>query len=242
MIMKRNRLLIFFAIPFIGLMMAFVINETNQSKEITGAWQLKEGENEQVLLFIDGYFTHTTYNKESRQFIQTRGGVYSIDKNKLTIQLEFDTKDKEQVGQTVTYHLDLQSNQLITINEKKNVWTRIDDGKKGLAGLWRITARQQEGNLVPIHQTGTRKTLKILTATRFQWAAVDPGTKQFMGTGGGTYTFTNGKYSENIEFFSRDSSRVGSVLTFNGKIENNDWHHSGFSSKGDPIYEVWSKK
>jgi hypothetical protein len=63
-----------------------------------------------------------------------------------------------------------------------------------------------------------------------------------MGTGGGTYTFANGKYTEHIEFFSRDSSRVGAALTFDGKLENGDWHHSGLSSKGDPIYEVWSRK
>jgi hypothetical protein len=63
-----------------------------------------------------------------------------------------------------------------------------------------------------------------------------------MGTGGGTYTFKDGKYTENIEFFSRDSSRVGSSLAFDGKLENGDWHHSGLSSKGDPIYEVWSRR
>ena len=96
--------------------------------------------------------------------------------------------------------------------------------------------------MVPIHQSGTRKTIKILSSTRFQWAAIDPGTKQFMGTGGGTYSFENGKYTENIEFFSRDSSRVGQSLTFDGKLENGEWHHSGFSSRGDAIYEVWSRK
>ncbi|HYH14177.1 MAG TPA: hypothetical protein VD794_03090, partial [Flavisolibacter sp.] len=121
-------------------------------------------------------------------------------------------------------------------------WSRLDEGNAPLAGLWAITARKQNGELQPIHQTGTRKTVKILTGTRFQWAAIDPGTKQFMGTGGGTYTFQNGKYTEQIEFFSRDSSRVGSSLSFEGKLENSNWHHSGLSSKGDPIYEVWSRK
>jgi hypothetical protein len=131
---------------------------------------------------------------------------------------------------------------MTNINGEVQGWNRLDNGEARLAGLWTITARKQNGALQPIHQTGTRKTVKILTGTRFQWAAIDPGTKQFMGTGGGTYTFQNGKYTEQIEFFSRDSSRVGSSLSFDGKLEEGNWHHSGLSSKGEPIYEVWGRK
>lgn len=95
--------------------------------------------------------------------------------------------------------------------------------------------------MVPIHQTGTRKTLKILTGKRFQWFAIDPATNGFSGTGGGTYTFMNGKYVENIEFFSRDASRIGASLSFDDHLDNGEWHHTGLSSKGAKIYEVWSK-
>src|SRR3546814_4443688 len=83
-----------------------------------------------------------------------------------------------------------------------------------------------------------RRTLKILTGTRFQWAAINVETGEFSGTGGGTYTFKNGKYTENIEFFSRDNSRVGMSLSFEGDLQGDDWHHQGKSSKGDPIYEI----
>jgi hypothetical protein len=99
----------------------------------------------------------------------------------------------------------------------------------------------RESKVVPIHRTGTRKTLKILSGTRFQWAAIDPGTKEFFGTGGGTYQFANGKYMEHIEFFSKDNNRIGATLAFDGKLENGDWHHSGLSSKGEKIYEIWSR-
>ncbi|MFN5931366.1 MAG: hypothetical protein ACK42F_07225, partial [Sphingobacteriales bacterium] len=63
----------------------------------------------------------------------------------------------------------------------------------------------------------------------------------FSGTGGGRYTFQDGKYTEHILFFSRDASRVGMSLTFNARVEGKDWYHSGKSSKGDPINEVWSR-
>lgn len=57
---------------------------------------------------------------------------------------------------------------------------------------------------------------------------------------GGTYSAVKGIYTENITFFSRDNSRVGAELSFEFAVKNGDWHHSGKSSKGDPIYEIWS--
>ena len=87
-----------------------------------------------------------------------------------------------------------------------------------------------------------RKTLKILAGGRFQWIAYDTSKKGFYGTGGGTFTALDGKYIENIEFFSRDSNTVGKSLEFNYEIKEGDWHHKGFSSKGDPKYEIWTKR
>ena len=88
----------------------------------------------------------------------------------------------------------------------------------------------------------SRKTIKILSGTRFQWAAMNTETKQFSGTGGGTYTFENGVYTEKIEFFSRDSSRVGLSLSFQGAVEGDDWTHKGKSSRGQEIHEVWRRE
>lgn len=89
---------------------------------------------------------------------------------------------------------------------------------------------------------GVRKTMKILSGTRFQWIAYNTETKEFFGTGGGTYTTTNGKYVENIDFFSRDNSRVGASLQFDFVLEDGEWHHKGLSSKGDPIHEIWTPR
>jgi hypothetical protein len=88
---------------------------------------------------------------------------------------------------------------------------------------------------------GPRKTIKVLSGTRFQWAAINTETKQFFGGGGGTYTTANGKYTEKIEFFSRDNNRVGARLTFDFALKPDGWHHAGLSSKGEPIYEIWAK-
>ena len=82
--------------------------------------------------------------------------------------------------------------------------------------------------------------MKILSDSHFQWIAYNVETKEFFGTGGGTYTAKDGAYTENILFFSRDSSRVGASLGFEFGIVNDEWHHKGLSSKGDPIHEIWS--
>jgi hypothetical protein len=211
--------------------------------QLTGSWMLESGGAEQVLIFIDGYNTHTVYSKSGRKFIETRGGTYQLAAGKLTVTYEFDTRDSEQVGKAVSYECTVKNNEMtITTAGKTATYKRKDDGSAPLAGLWSITGRMQDGKIVPIHRTGTRKTIKILSGDRFQWAAIDPGTKQFSGTGGGRYEFSNGKYTEHIEFFSRDSSRVGAALSFDGKLVDGEWHHSGLSSKGDKIYEIWSRR
>jgi hypothetical protein len=214
----------------------------NEANDLTGAWHWQNGTEEQVLLLADGYLSHTIYNKAEKKFIRTRGGTYHLRGNDLTIKWEFDTGLKDAIGQSAAYGVTLnKEGLLIDLNGKKGPWKKLDNATENLSGLWHITARMQNGVIVPIHQTGPRKTVKLLTATRFQWAAINPETKEFFGTGGGTYRFKNGKYTEHIEFFSRDSSRVGASLSFDGSLQEGAWHHSGLSSRGDKIYEVWSR-
>ena len=66
--------------------------------------------------------------------------------------------------------------------------------------------------------------------------------KEFKGTGGGSYTTIDGKYSEKIEFFSRDNSRVGMSLEFDYNIDKGNWIHKGKTSKGNPLHEIWVKR
>jgi len=212
---------------------------SSQKKE--GAWQNASDAKQTVLLYEDGYFTQTEYT--SKGFLKTWGGPAKINDGRMNIFMEFNSADSNEVGKEKSLMVNFKGNKLL-INEEgsEKIYNRIDDGNAPLAGVWKISAREQEGKIVPIHQTGARKTLKMLSGNRFQWFAVNPDTKQFSGTGGGTYTFTDGKYTENIEFFSRDNSRVGARLTFNGEIKDSQWHHSGLSSKGEKIYEIWSRQ
>jgi hypothetical protein len=149
--------------------------------------------------------------------------------------------DKAQVGLAFAWPMEIDATTLtVNRNGVKETYTRSDNGTGPLAGNWRITGREQNGQMVEMKPTA-RKTIKLLSATRFQWAAINMDTGEFFGTGGGTYTFKDGIYTEQIEFFSRDSSRVGMSLSFNGKVDGRNWHHSGKSSRGEPIHEVWSR-
>ena len=208
---------------------------------LNGAWYNGEGSIDKSLIVADGYCMLTTYDKTHKKFIHSFGGPLTLANNKMSLKVEFNSGDKTQVGNTKEYDFSISDNILTSsIGGAKLEWQRTDDGKSDLAGNWRITQRKQ-GDKMGDMPLRARRTLKLLTGTRFQWAAINIETGEFSGTGGGTYTFANGKYTEHIEFFSRDSTRVGASLSFDGRIENGNWIHSGLSSSGDPIYEIWSR-
>jgi hypothetical protein len=84
--------------------------------------------------------------------------------------------------------------------------------------------------------------LKFLKDGTFQWIAYDTESFRFSGTGGGSYSYNDGVYTEHIEFFSKDNSRVGASLNFNYKLNGDDWQHTGNNSKGEPMHEIWAKR
>ena len=222
------------------LLLISIITKAQSAAALTGSWQSQEGDTKTVLLFQDNYFTQSVFT--TNEFVMTFGGPYSVENNAIKINVEFNSANEEEVGKQLTSNFSINGNSLqLTLNNKAATLQRTGDGSAPLDGIWQITGRMQEGKVVPVNHTGSRKTLKMLTGGRFQWFAIDPATKTFSGTGGGTYSFTDGKYTENIELFSRDNNRVGASLSFDGKLENGDWHHSGLSSAGADIYEVWGR-
>lgn len=223
-------------------MMTTAFRTPETADQLNGAWHWQEGSREEVITFADGYFVHTAYDKANKKFVYTWGGPYTMKSNGFDVKVEFHTAEKEKVSQTISIPFNMNNGQLIaSVSGREAGWKQLDKGTGELAGAWRITGRMQGSELKAI-QRGPRKTLKILSGTRFQWAAINTETKEFFGTGGGTYTLANGKYTEQIEFFSRDSSRVGASLTFDAAVKDGKWMHSGLSSKGDPISEVWERE
>ncbi len=210
-----------------------------------GAWQRIATQEDgrkvrNTVIFADGFQVATWYDAATGAFISCNGGTWSLKDNMLTEGVEFDTKNPDRVGSEASFEIVLAENKLMLAGTDR-IWTRVDDGTPGaLAGAWLISGRMRDGEIQRRDTDRPRKTMKILSGTRFQWIAYNVETHEFKGTGGGTYTTLDGKYTENIEFFSKDDSRVGASLQFDYELRDGDWHHSGLSSKGTEIYEVWS--
>lgn len=259
--MKSIRLPIFLmalllpAMGFIFVSTSSSHTDLNLSKAMIGAWRVAEV-NGQVIpedsdiktirIISEDYTMFATYNLKEKQFIGTGGGAWKLEGDKLSGTIDFETNDTSLIGSSYNYKLKMpDKNTFIAEGESKEGpvkvrMTRIDDSSNEMAGAYRISGRFRNGEMRE-SRPGPRKTIKMLSGTRFQWAAINAKTKQFFGTGGGTYTLKDGKYTEHIEFFSRDGSRVGASLGFEASLDGDDWSHKGKSSKGNPIHEIWTR-
>lgn len=218
-----------------------------KSQGLIGAWERyhtsEKGEKiKSVVVFTDGYQVITYYNSNTGKFISTNGGTWKLIGDTVTEKVEFDSSNPELVGTEVSFDVFIKDSIMEIVGSDMS-FKRIDNGAPGkLLGAWLMSGRIRDGE-TQLRDTSTpRKTMKILSGTRFQWIAYNTQTKEFLGTGGGVYTTTNGEYIENIEFFSRDDSRAGASLKFTYSLVDSKWHHSGLSSKGDPIYEIWNER
>jgi len=240
---------------FLALLSPTLLGAQTPSKEILGAWEStftdSKGRNSKLTMtIVEGFMVMTAYNADSGEFISTLGGRWRADWDHFSLTYEFDSSDPTQVGGVAVIPYNLTGSVLI-FNQNK-FWTRTDNLEPGaLAGAWEITGRTRDGEFQDMSDriNGPRKTMKILSGRRFQWIAFNTETKEFMATGGGTYSTNHsgdyasnkkGLYIERIEFFSRDPTRTGKQLSFDYKLQEGNWVHRGQSSKGDPIHEVWS--
>jgi hypothetical protein len=227
----------------------FVLNYSAQTKaqgralSLQGAWQTGPPENQRTLICSEKFYSVAIYDVKNKKFSGSYGGSYRLEGDEYVAVMEFHSLSPEMVGNEYRGKIKLQNGVLIIEEDSNDTeWKRLDDGTPGkLAGAWVITGRYRDGQLSE-RTPGARRTMKILSGTRFQWIAYNVETKQFSGTGGGSYTTRDGKYTENIEFFSRDNSRVGASLTFDFSLEDGRWRHKGLSSQGEPIDEVWTKR
>ena len=160
-----------------------------------GAWEVvtKNGidlKHRAVFMVESPYAFYTEFDVENKKFVGSLGGVIKVMANRIMLINEFNTWLPDQVGTTYQMVGLLKANQvtftwLVDNEQVEMVCKRIDDGTSDLAGSWRITDRLRDGEMQVMRQ-GSRKTIKMITGTRFQWAAFNSESKQFSGTGGGT--------------------------------------------------------
>ena len=227
----------------ITILLSFIVNAQNP----IGAWERihvsKEGkELKSIVIFSESHQSISIYENKTGKLIHSNGGTWKLEGKTMTEVVEFDTDNAERVGDAVVFDINIDDKFLEIVGSDTKFY-RIDNGSPGdLSGAWLMSARIRDGKKQERDISKPRKTMKILSGTRFQWIAYNTESKKFMATGGGSYTTENGKYTEVIEYFSRDISRVGIKLEFDYNLNNGKWNHKGFSSKGNPINEIWTHR
>jgi len=213
---------------------------SSDTARINGAWRSSANVT-RMMIVMDGYFVQSGFDPGPRVFEGTVGGPFSLADGKVRGKIDFNSTDPSQIGSDFSLPLALEGDRLeIGAGDEKETWTRLDTGKSPLAGAWRLSGRETSGKMNDV-PASPRRMLKLVSEKRYQWITFDAVTRAFVGTGGGTYTFTEGKYTEIIEFFAGNDSRVGMTLPFTGELKEGEWHHRGKSSAGDALYQVWTR-
>lgn len=188
------------------------------------------------------YFIHSVYEQTPPKFIKTLGGFYTVNDSVLNVDLEFNSAYENDGVKKLSIPFTLESDKLILKTEPELTFAKVESLEQDLDGAWLFATRGPDTGQERRGEENPRKTLKFLMDNRFQWIAYQTETMHFSGTGGGSYSAQDGVYTEKIEYFSRDDSRVGANLQFNYEIKGDDWHHTGKNSKGEPMYEIWAER
>ena len=229
------------------LLTIILISVSANAQNIIGSWERIHSSNDgkelkSIVIFTESHQSISIIENKTGKLIHSNGGTWSLDGNTMTEVVEFDTDNPERVGSSVVFDIELNNNYLKIVGSDRKFFRNDDGGPGELNGAWLMSSRIRNGVMQKRETNRPRKTMKILSGTRFQWIAYDTSKKTFIATGGGTYTTKNGIYTENIEFFSKDISRVGMKLEFEYSLKDGNWNHKGFSSRGKAISEIWTKR
>lgn len=179
------------------------------------------------ILMDESYFVESQFKMNPNKFVKTIGGFYKQNGEYLEVNLEFNSNFSNDSLKQVTI-------------KDQHLWEKVSKKTLPLEGKWLMAGRVKDNQERRRDTSRSRKTMKILVDGYFQWIAFNTATFSFHGTGGGSYNAVNGTYTESIEYFSRDNNKVGISLVFEYEKKGSDWHHKGFSSKGDPLHEIWT--
>lgn len=225
----------------LGLFIVFHVSEL--TAQITPGLYISDISNVRHELKINNnYIVHSVYEQSPANFIKTYGGFYRTKNGVLNIQLEFNSDYEKDGLKELHIPFALEGDQLILKTDSELIFHHMESMGQDLDGAWLFATRGPDTGQDRRGEGNSRKTLKFLLDNRFQWIAYQTETMKFSGTGGGFYSSEKGIYTEKIEYFSRDNSRVGASLEFDYEIKGSDWHHRGKNSKGEPMYEIWERR
>lgn len=104
----------------------------------------------------------------------------------------------------------------------------LEPAKSSLEGAWRLDKIEgRSAKSVGIQM------VKILSDGYFMFAYYNENSRQFFSSGGGTYTYKNGVYTEKIEFHTINPEIIGKKVKFTASFEDGRWLHKGMVAGGD---------
>lgn len=238
--MKTTHTLLIAVIASLVLMTAF---RPKASPTLTSAWGYGPADNRTVMICTDKVFSVAQYNITGKTLLHSWGGTWRLAGNQLIRQIEWDSRDSTQVGKEVSHTIQA-SDATLRLGNAPETWQRLDDGGPGeLAGAWVITGTYNNDKVSKRpNPFFPRRTMKVLSGKYFHWIAYHLTNKQFQNAGGGSYSTVNGKYTENIEFFTKTPASVGKTLSFDYSFVDGDWRHRGEKSTGGVMDECWTRR
>ncbi|MCB9042097.1 MAG: hypothetical protein H6557_36230 [Lewinellaceae bacterium] len=111
-----------------------------------------------------------------------------------------------------------------------------------LQGTWKLLAAKWNADT---KQFADNTIYKIYTRGRFALLFYNPADNSFAGAGGGTYTADADQFTERLEYFSFDTTAVGSAQTYHYEIRDGILHQSGTLNTDKypdyPIHEFYER-
>ena len=146
------------------LFFIFIISSFSNGIENTSWIRVDNGIYE-LRIYSDKYFAISKYNLDSKEFISTMGGSYSLEDGYYEV-LEFNSMDSSTVGDTIFY-----SN--IKIKMKNDSGNMKIDGKEfsknidknQLSGSWLMSGIERRGEMRMRDVNRPRKTLNMLCSS-----------------------------------------------------------------------------
>ncbi len=103
-----------------------------------------------------------------------------------------------------------------------------------LLGSWELVSYIAEGDTTGQWSSYGDEILyqKHITPTHFTWFRYNTTEDQLEGIGGGTYSYQDGIYTENIEFFlPPGSNELGQAIPFTVQFDGDTWLHKGYAKE-----------
>lgn len=226
-------------------MTSFTVHVQGQStNNLMGAWGKEENNIKTLVIFTDNIISVANYSLVDKKFNFSWGGTYSLNNKNLQLSYEWNSQDSLLVNATAELSLALKKNGSLSLGKLLKNLIRLDDGVSGdLFGAWIISGNYS--NDVVSRRANPflpRRTMKIVSGKYFQWVSYNVVTRKFFDAGGGTQTSVNGKYVEDIEYFTKTAKSVGKSVEFSYSVLEGDWRHKGQKSTGGPLDECWTKR